>query len=588
VNAGQWRFHAWDQEHAFPTTDNGDSWTQTSNLTGKDDFEAPTEIHVNLMANAEYRLRFADRVQKLMYNGGVLTPAAARAVYEVRTNEIDRAIVGESARWGDNRVPNDPYTRSDFVAITTGVLNNFFPVRTGAVLGHFDAAGWIPTLDAPQFSQYGGEITPEFSLAMSKPAGSPAGGVIYYTTDGSDPRLPGGGLNPAAVAYAGPVNLAGSTQVQARVFFDAPGTANDWSPLVDKTFVAPGSFPLRIVELNYNPAPQSGVADEQDLEFLELLNTGSSPLSLDGVQIAGFASTPYSFASGLVLGAGERIVVARNPSVFAATYGAGINVAPGGYGSANLSNGGEMVLLLGPAGETIQSITYSDDAPWPTAADGDGRSLEILDPLGDANNPANWRASYLVGGSPGVEGLPPAGTPGDFDSDEDVDGADFLAWQRGVGRPVATRTDGDADEDQDVDGADLALWGGHFGVSPPVAMISASSEVPAGQDFVGESLFATPWFVPANMTEVHRSKSVARRRAADEVFAEWKAVRWEALLSPSVNSWAELRHGRTSRTERSFNSYATLAEYELPRDLLAREIGRANSHRLFDDRGDDV
>ena len=33
-NGGLWRFHAWDQEHAFPTNDNSDSWTQTSDLTG--------------------------------------------------------------------------------------------------------------------------------------------------------------------------------------------------------------------------------------------------------------------------------------------------------------------------------------------------------------------------------------------------------------------------------------------------------------------------------------------------------------------------------------------------------------------------
>src|SRR6185436_18741061 len=106
------------------------------------------------------------------------TPAVAQAVYEGRANEIDRAIVGESARWGDNRVDSDPYTRGDFLVVKNGVLNNFFPVRTGAVLGQFDTRGWIPTLDAPLFSQYGGAIAAGFDLAITKPAGSPAGGVI--------------------------------------------------------------------------------------------------------------------------------------------------------------------------------------------------------------------------------------------------------------------------------------------------------------------------------------------------------------------------------------------------------------------------
>lgn len=52
----------------------------------------------------------------------------------------------------------------------------------------------------------------------------------------------------------------------------------------------------------------------------------------------------------------------------------------------------------------------------------------------------------------------------DFDGDGDVDGADFLAWQRGVGRTTdATLGDGDADHDGDVDAADLAAWSAHFG-----------------------------------------------------------------------------------------------------------------------------
>jgi hypothetical protein len=386
-------------------------------------------------------------------------------------------------------------------------------------------------------------------------------------------------LSPAAIADAGPVNLAGSTRVQARVFFDAAGTADDWSPLVDKTFVAPGSFPLRIVELNYNPAPQAGIADEQDLEFLELLNTGSSPISLDGVQIAGFASAPYSLASGLVLGAGERIIVARNPSVFTAVYGAGVNVAPGGYGTANLSNGGESVLLVGPAGETIQSITYSDDAPWPAAADGGGHSLEIIDPLGDADDPANWRASYLVGGSPGAEGLPPA-TPGDFDGDDDADGADFLAWQRGLGRTDAVRADGDADGDQDVDGADLALWGANFGPAPPVIALSASSEAPTGRDLVGESVFAeaNAWLVApdeSDVAEERLERSVARRRAADEVFAQWKPVRHAAMpWSGEWDNWAERRPGSATRAEMSSDQDAKPAEYELTSDLFAGDLGQ--------------
>jgi hypothetical protein len=101
-------------------------------------------------------------------------------------------------------------------------------------------------------------------------------------------------------------------------------------------------------------------------------------------------------------------------------------VAPTGYADSNLSNGGETVTLLGPADEVLHSFAYSDDAPWPTAADGGGPSLEIIDPLGDASDPTNWRASLYYVGSPGVEGLPIAG---DYDLSGTVDQADYTVWR---------------------------------------------------------------------------------------------------------------------------------------------------------------
>jgi hypothetical protein len=58
----------------------------------------------------------------------------------------------------------------------------------------------------------------------------------------------------------------------------------------------------------------------------------------------------------------------------------------------------------------------------------------------------------------------------DFDGDGDVDGQDFLTWQRGVGLP-GTLTSGDANDDGDVDGDDLAIWRQQFGPGAPVSAI---------------------------------------------------------------------------------------------------------------------
>ena len=52
----------------------------------------------------------------------------------------------------------------------------------------------------------------------------------------------------------------------------------------------------------------------------------------------------------------------------------------------------------------------------------------------------------------------------DFDGDGDVDGNDFLIWQRGFGTGT-TMAQGDANNSGTVDGADLAVWQGQYGVS---------------------------------------------------------------------------------------------------------------------------
>ncbi len=62
----------------------------------------------------------------------------------------------------------------------------------------------------------------------------------------------------------------------------------------------------------------------------------------------------------------------------------------------------------------------------------------------------------------------------DFDNDNDVDGSDFLAWQRGFGTSSgATLADGDANYDGNVDSDDLDIWENQYGtISSPLSNLS--------------------------------------------------------------------------------------------------------------------
>ena len=83
----------------------------------------------------------------------------------------------------------------------------------------------------------------------------------------------------------------------------------------------------------------------------------------------------------------------------------------------------------------------------------------------------------IVGGRIDIGAFESGATSADFDTDGDIDGKDFLTWQRNFGSTTAVHPDGDANIDTVVNGADLSVWISTFGeVEPPPLAGKASEE----------------------------------------------------------------------------------------------------------------
>ncbi|CAN5498558.1 hypothetical protein BH10PLA1_BH10PLA1_01850 [soil metagenome] len=409
-----WDYHNWYAGADRVGLNNGDAtfkfwtWDSERTLEGVNDNVlnvntdlCPTRLFQQLKGSSDFRQLFADRVQKFMFNGGALTPSASIARYLARANQIRGAVVGESARWGDYR-KSPSYTRDvDWQAevdrLTSGP-NSYFAQRTSKAIAQYRAAGLFAgtTLDAPIFSNTGGTVSPGTTLSITK---SPTTvGTIYYTLDGTDPRLEGGLLSGTAIAYVGTITLNSNVHILSRAF-----NAGSWSSVTEGTFLMSNAPQVRITEISYHPkaASGSGLVDD-DLEFIELENLGPGAVDLKNYTISGGVN--FTFPT-TILNAGEHVVVVSNLTAFQSIYGTSVKVA--GAFSGHLANSTAELKLNGSLGESILNFFYTDG--WYPTTDGDGNTLVINNPNDNPNNwgnGASWHASYNSNGTPGADELP--------------------------------------------------------------------------------------------------------------------------------------------------------------------------------------
>ncbi len=168
---------------------------------------------------------------------------------------------------------------------------------------------------------------------------------------------------------------------------------------------------LRITEVMYNPpAPPAGdTTDNEEFEFIELMNIGDENLDLSYVSFIDGITFDFSNGGITNLGPGEFVLVVRNRAAFLSRYGTDLSDRIAGEYSGKLSNNGENITLEDFWNATIVQFEYNDGRGWPLSPDGGGHSLVPLnsalidEPGGSLNYGGNWRASTYIGGSPGTE-----------------------------------------------------------------------------------------------------------------------------------------------------------------------------------------
>ncbi|MEM7234465.1 MAG: CotH kinase family protein, partial [Planctomycetota bacterium] len=147
--------------------------------------------------------------------------------------------------------------------------------------------------------------------------------------------------------------------------------------------------PVVINEIHYHPADDR----DADEEYVELYNRSDEAVNLRGWRFSAGFTYEFGTESDVMLGAGEYLVVCRNPDAIRANFGVENVVGP--FVSGGLSNIGERVAISDSTGAVIDSVRYSDQGEWTYAADGLAYSLERYSPDSPGYDPANWTHGSL-------------------------------------------------------------------------------------------------------------------------------------------------------------------------------------------------
>ena len=455
-----------DSEHSLDTGDAaGANYNMVTPLTdGGEQFRYfnPHWMHERLAEeNSVYRLRFADAVQRHLFNDGVLTAENALEVIDNRVAQFDTAIIAESARWGDAQ-RNSPRTKTDWEnAVST--LREWIEERTPVVIGQLREQGWYidpPKVTVDGRTQEGGEVDGKLGLVSTT-------GLIYepvfeagaewkYLDDGSNQRT----------AWREP-DFDDSTWESGRAqlgYGDGDEeTVLSFGPNENQKFAT--TYFRKTFEVGDLTGAEGG--------RIRLLRDDGAAVYLNGQEIArsnlSSNATYSTYASGTIGGGAEDAFSAFDFDIDLLQEGTNVlavEIHQRSGGSSDISF--DLELQTGSLAQDTAEIYYTLDGTDPRLPDGqvhpeailyDDVEFTLADDATIASRSfarGNWSA--LGVGSFEVNSL-----LGDINLDGEVGFADFLILSANFGKNPANVSDGDLNGDGEVAFADFLILSTNFG-----------------------------------------------------------------------------------------------------------------------------
>lgn len=296
---------------------------------------------------------------------------------------------------------NDPYKW--FLSAVADAQGSF--TSTGGAIGSPGSYTSVPCPNAPTIEdrdplQQSSVLSlPSVAVTFSASVTGVVAGNL--TVNGSAATsVSGSGAGPYVfTGYTAPASGSVAISLASGAIVSTVGSI----PFAGANWTVSVGISIVINELHYHPADAAvgPTEDPERLQFVELFNNGASAVDLSGWT---FSGVTYVFPAATSIAPGEYILVGADTAFLLSK----IPSIPGGtqvftLTSGNFSNSGENISLRDTSLNVIDSVTYADGGVWPSAADGGGPSLELINPSMPNQFAGAWRASIGMNGTPGQQ-----------------------------------------------------------------------------------------------------------------------------------------------------------------------------------------
>ncbi len=440
VGTGLWSVLPWDQDLSLGHKWDGNvspPYFKDDLITNLNVFSGGNPVFQRLYANPTFREMFLRRVRSLTdrFYGAEGSPAVqsylGQQILSLESQIADEAVL-DANRWGIH--PNFTHTPAQ---AAQQLLDEFIPLRRSFLNNHPEVPASQPADPTILFDDVDYDADPssgqqyEEYIRLNNPNDFAVDISGWRIKGGIDHQFKGGTVLPAGgslyvvkdvVAFqnraSGPSSgqqllIQGNYAGQLTYNGESIELVSASGEVID-SLTTPATAPtvlqqfLRVTEIHYNPIAS-------DAEYIELANISSggvaTTLDLTGVAITEGPSSPFLFPVGTTLAAGERLLVVLDTTALLAAFPSLDPTLIAGEFLGKLGNGGERIQVVGPGGETIVDLTYTDGDPWPISADGKGASLELIDAVGTPINrldkPYSWVGSASLEGTPGTARIAP-------------------------------------------------------------------------------------------------------------------------------------------------------------------------------------